>query len=100
MRRRCRHQGTLSSFSGCRSSHPLADATTSPSVSTTAKTCSMSAEEPTRDNYDRSHASSTQNVIVPVTLRSQGLHSAEEVGELSGGGEHRSNTSKQHSIDC
>jgi hypothetical protein len=58
----------------------------------------MSAEEPTRDNHDRPHVSSTQNVIVPVTLRSQGLHSAEEAGELSGGGgEHCSNTSKQHS---
>jgi hypothetical protein len=57
----------------------------------------MSAEEPARDHYDRPHVPSAQNVVVPVTLRSQGLHSAEEAGELSGGGEHRSNTSKQHS---
>lgn len=50
---------------------------------------STASQEPTRDTSDSEHvASSTQNVIVPVTQRSQGIHAAEEAGELSGGGEH------------
>ena len=49
---------------------------------------STASQEPTRDTADSGHvASSTQNVIVPVTQRSQGIHAAEEAGELSGGGE-------------
>lgn len=53
----------------------------------------MSAEEP-RDPNDGPHTASTHNVNVPLTLRSQGLHPAEEVGELSGGGEHNEHGSK------
>ena len=50
---------------------------------------STASQEPTRDTADSGHVtSSTQNVIVPVTQRSQGIHAAEEAGELSGGGEH------------
>lgn len=58
----------------------------------------MSTEEPKRDHNDGPHTASTHNVTVPLTLRSQGLHSAEEVGELSGGGRNIRNASKQHSI--
>lgn len=49
---------------------------------------STASQEPTRDTSDSGHVASTQNVIVPVTQPSQGIHAAEEAGELSGGGEH------------
>jgi hypothetical protein len=53
---------------------------------------STASQEPTSDTPDSGHVASTQNVIVPVTQHSHGIHPAEEAGELSGGGEH----SKQH----
>ena len=49
---------------------------------------STASQEPTRDTSDSGNVASTQNVIVPVTQPSQGIHAAEEAGELSGGGEH------------
>jgi hypothetical protein len=49
---------------------------------------STASQEPTRDTSDSGHVASTQNVIVPVTQHSQGIHAVEEAGELSGGGEH------------
>ena len=50
---------------------------------------STASQEPIRDTVDSGNvASSTQNAIVPVMQRSQGIHAAEEAGELSGGGEH------------
>ena len=54
---------------------------------------STASQEPTRDTADSGHvaSASTQNVVVPVTQHSQGIHAAEEAGELSrggGGGEH------------
>jgi len=55
---------------------------------------SAASQEPTRDNTDSAHVASTQNVIVPVTQRSQGTHAAEEAGELSAGGELHQHTNK------
>jgi hypothetical protein len=46
------------------------------------------SQEPARDAIDSANVASTQNVVVPVTQHSQGIHAAEEAGELSGGGEH------------
>ena len=51
---------------------------------------STASQEPTRDTSDSGHVSSTQNVIVPVIQHSQGIHAAEEAGEL--GGEHSKQT--------
>lgn len=49
---------------------------------------STASQEPTRDTSDSGNVTSTQNVIVPMAQPSQGIHAAEEAGELSGGGEH------------
>jgi hypothetical protein len=49
---------------------------------------STASQEPTRDTSDSGNVASTQNVIIPVTQPSHGIHAAEEAGELSGGGEH------------
>lgn len=56
---------------------------------------STASQEPTRDNADSAHVAPTHNVVLPVTQRSQGLHTADEAGELSGGGEHHKHASEQ-----
>ena len=55
---------------------------------------STASQEPTRDHTNSADVASTQNVVVPVTKRSQGIHFVEEAGELSGGGEHRKHAIK------
>jgi hypothetical protein len=61
---------------------------------------STASQEPTRDDTDSAHVASTQNVIVPVAQRSQGIHAAEEAGELSGGGELHKHASKLLNKAC
>jgi hypothetical protein len=55
----------------------------------TTKICSMSAASRESTHVgDAESESRAQSVIVPVAQRSTGLHSAEDVTELSGGGEY------------